>query len=92
VLKVQALREMTREELDQKRGELLEEQFNLRMRKSLKSLDNPLRLRQIRREIAKITTILNEDKLGIRRLADTRASILPQAGPKAKQDKETEEK
>jgi large subunit ribosomal protein L29 len=82
VLKVQALREMTREELMQKRTELLEEQFNLRMRKSLKSLDNPLRMRQIRREIAKIMTILNEDKIGIRKLADTRISILSQSGAK----------
>jgi len=82
VLKVQTLREMTREELVQKRTELLEEQFNLRMRKSLKSLDNPLRMRQIRREIAKIMTILNEDKIGIRKLADTRISILSQSGAK----------
>jgi len=82
VLKVQALREMTREELVQKRTELLEEQFNLRMRKSLKSLDNPLRMRQIHREIAKIMTILNEDRIGIRKLADTRISILSQSGAK----------
>ena len=82
MLKVQALREMTREELVQKRTELLEEQFNLRMRKSLKSLDNPLRMRQIRREIAKIMTILNEDRIGIRKLADTRISILSQSGAK----------
>ena len=82
MLKVQTLREMTREELVQKRTELLEEQFNLRMRKSLKSLDNPLRMRQIRREIAKIMTILNEDRIGIRKLADTRISILSQSGAK----------
>ncbi len=82
MLKVQALREMTREELMQKRTELLEEQFNLRMRKSLKSLDNPLRMRQIRREIAKLMTILNEDKIGIRKLTDTRISILSQSGAK----------
>jgi large subunit ribosomal protein L29 len=78
---------MTREELMQKRTELLEEQFNLRMRKSLKSLDNPLRLRQIRREIAKLMTILNEDKIGIRKLADTRISILSQPGAK-REDKD----
>ena len=87
MLKVQTLREMTREELVQKRTELLEEQFNLRMRRSLKSLDNPLRLRQIRREIAKLMTILNEDKIGIRKLADTRISILSQPGAK-REDKD----
>jgi len=82
VLKVQTLREMTRDEIMLRRRELLEEQFNLRMRKSLKSLDNPLRLRQIRREIARIMTVLNEDRMGIRKLADTSTSILPQSGPK----------
>jgi large subunit ribosomal protein L29 len=88
MLKVQALREMTREELLQKRNELLEEQFNLRMRKSLKSLDNPLRLRQIRREIAKILTVLNEDRLGIRKVADTSASILSPTSTGKKKDKQ----
>ncbi|MEW5993227.1 MAG: 50S ribosomal protein L29 [Candidatus Zixiibacteriota bacterium] len=76
MLKVRSLREMTREELEQKKRELLEEQFNLRMRRSLKSLDNPLRLRHIRREIAKIMTVLSEDRHGIRRLADVSTSIL----------------
>jgi large subunit ribosomal protein L29 len=88
VLKVQSLREMTRGELEQQRRELLEEQFNLRMRRSLKSLDNPLRLRQIRREIAKIMTLLSEDSQGIRKLADTKTTILPSSGSKAKKDKE----
>ncbi len=83
MLKVQSLREMTREELLQKKGDLLDEQFNLRMRRSLKALDNPLRLRQIRREVAKIETILAEDAKGIRRLADMKTSILPQSGKKA---------
>lgn len=83
MLKVQSLREMTREELSQKKNDLLDEQFNLRMRRSLKALDNPLRLRQIRREVARIETVLAEDTRGIRRLADMKTSILPQAGKKA---------
>lgn len=76
MLKVASLREMTRDELLQKKSELIEEQFNLNMRRSIKSLDNPLRLRQIRREIAKIATVLNEDRLGVRKLAESKASIL----------------
>lgn len=80
MLKVQSLREMTRDELVQKKNELLDEQFNLKMRRSLKSLENPLRLREIRREIARIETVLHEDVTGIRKLADTKTSILPEAG------------
>jgi len=88
VLKVHSLREMTREELLQKRNDLLDEQFNLRMRKSLKALDNPLRLRLIRREIARIETVLTEDDKGIRKLADMKTSILPESG---KQEEKNEE-
>jgi large subunit ribosomal protein L29 len=67
---------MTREELQQKKNDLLDEQFNLNMRRSLKALDNPLRLRQIRREIAKVNTVLHEDVIGVRKLADRSKSIL----------------
>lgn len=69
MVKVETLRELTREELEQRRADLADEQFNLRMRTSLKKLDNPLRLRLIKREIAKIMTILREDELEIRKLA-----------------------
>jgi large subunit ribosomal protein L29 len=83
MLRLQQLREMTRGELAQKRNDLVDERFNLRMRRSLKALENPLRLRLIRREIAKIDTILKEDQLGIRKLAEETASILASA-PKSK--------
>ncbi len=77
MLKVHTLREMTADELRQKKADLEDELFNLNMRKSLKALDNPLRLRTIRREMARIDTVLNEDALGIRKLAESAASILP---------------
>ena len=76
MLKIQSLREMTRDELSLKKTELLDERFNLRMRLSLKQLDNPLRLRQIRRDIAKINTILNEDALGLIKLAESTTTVL----------------
>jgi len=79
VIKLQQLREMTREELQQKKNDLLDEQFNLNMRRSLKALDNPLRLRQIKREIARVNTVLREDEMGIRKLADRTKSILGNA-------------
>jgi large subunit ribosomal protein L29 len=84
MLKIRTIRDMSRDELEHKYQDLMDEQFNLNMRKSLKSLDNPLRLRIIRREIAKIKTVLNEDSRGIRRLAENATSILPQSGSKDK--------
>ncbi len=75
-MKIQSLRDMTRDELLQKMHELKEETFNLRMRQTLKELDNPLRLRTIRRDIARIESILSEDKGGIRKIVDSPVSIL----------------
>jgi large subunit ribosomal protein L29 len=91
VAKMQALRELTGDELRQKMIDLNDELFNLNMRKSLKALDNPLRLREIRRELARIKTVLNEDKLGIRKLAESRASILDDVGARKKENKEITE-
>lgn len=87
MLKVKALREMTREELLQRKRELEEETFNLNMRRSLKQLDNPLRLRQVGRDIAKVLTVLNEDKLGIRKLAEEKTSVLSTSGTTGKDKK-----
>jgi large subunit ribosomal protein L29 len=75
-MRVEELRELTREELVLKKRELDEERFNLNMRKSFKELDNPLRLRHLRRDIARINTVLREDDLGLRGLATSRSSIL----------------
>lgn len=75
-MKVSSMREMTREELEQHKRDLEDELFNLNMRRSLKSLDNPLRLRTIRREIGRVNTVLHEDETGRRNLAQSRTSVL----------------
>jgi len=67
-MKTFKLREMSRDELQQRILELQEEVFNLRFASATRSLDNPLRLRTVRREMARIRTILNEDEKGIRAL------------------------
>ncbi|RME26253.1 MAG: 50S ribosomal protein L29 [Candidatus Zixiibacteriota bacterium] len=75
-MKARTLRELTRGELVQRMNELEEERFNLRMRRSLKDLDNPLRLRILDREIARILTVLHEDEKGIRPLAKDKTTVL----------------
>jgi len=75
-MRTKEMRELTREELEQKKRDLAEERFNLRMRKSFKELENPLRLRELRREIARINTVLHEDELDVHGLAKSRTSIL----------------
>ncbi|MFQ5607515.1 MAG: 50S ribosomal protein L29 [Candidatus Zixiibacteriota bacterium] len=77
-MKVSLLRDMTREELVQKRRELQDEQFNMKMRRTLKPLDNPLLLREMRRDLARIATLLNEDTRGIRVIVDRPVDVLAQ--------------
>lgn len=83
-IKITDLREMTRDELQQRRRDLEDELFNLRMRKSMKQLENPLRLRHLGREIGQILTVLREDQLGIRKLVQAKTSIMDAAGKKGK--------
>ena len=77
-MKVFELREKTREELKDMLNGLHRELFNLRLRRGTQELPNPLRLRSLRREIARIQTILREDEKGIRRLLEQK-KIAPKA-------------
>ena len=54
------LRELKTDELTQKLAVLTEEIFRLEFRRATESLTNPLQLRTIRRDIARIKTILKE--------------------------------
>ena len=54
------LRELKTEELTQKLAVLIEEQFRLEFRRATEALSNPLQLRTIRRDIARIQTLLKE--------------------------------
>ena len=57
-MKMSELREMTDDELRQKEEELREELFNLRFQNARNRLENPLRMRFIRKDIARILTLL----------------------------------
>ncbi len=67
---IESLRDLTRDELLQKQDELRQEMFNLKMRRGVRGLDNPLKLRTLRREMARIETILSEDRRGMRKIVD----------------------
>ncbi len=61
------LRDLNETELEQKARELREEVFNLRFQVSMAMAKNPARIGQVRRELARVQTILRERTLGIRR-------------------------
>ncbi len=58
--KAHTLREMTSDEIRQKLRDMSEELFNLRFRNSMKQLDDPLQIREVRKAMARLKTILGE--------------------------------
>ena len=65
--KVQQFHDMTSQELRQKHLDLKNELFNLRFQQTTGQLKNPLLLRTVRKDIARIITILNERELNIQK-------------------------
>lgn len=59
-VKASTMRDQSVDEIKGRIVELREEQFNLRFRNSMKQLDNPLKIRAGRRELARLMTILKE--------------------------------
>jgi large subunit ribosomal protein L29 len=64
-MKPAKVREMGTEELLTKELELQEQLFRLRVQKSIGQLDNAIKLRETRRDIARVKTVLKE-KQGLR--------------------------
>jgi large subunit ribosomal protein L29 len=59
-MKPSVIREMGQEELEHKQAELREQLFRLRLQHSLGQLDNTLKVRHVRRDIARVNTILRQ--------------------------------
>jgi large subunit ribosomal protein L29 len=59
-VKAKAMREMSPEEIRERLQVLREELFNMRFRNAMKQLDNPLKIREGRREMARLLTVLRE--------------------------------
>jgi large subunit ribosomal protein L29 len=59
-MKTSELRDKSVEDLGKELNGLLREQFNLRMQKGTGQLSKPHRVGQVRREIARVKTVLNE--------------------------------
>ena len=59
-MKADKVRELGVEELKHKEQELNEQLFKLRFQKSIGQLDNALKLRETRRDIARVKTVLRE--------------------------------
>ena len=59
-MRAEEIRDLTSDEMQQQERELAEDIFRLRLRKSTGQLDNPMRIRNLRRDLARIKTIQHE--------------------------------
>jgi large subunit ribosomal protein L29 len=63
-MKAKELRDLTYEELVRKEGDLKEELFNLRFRLATGQLDNPMTIRAVRKDMARVKTVIRQKELG----------------------------
>ena len=61
-MKAQEIRAMSSEELEKKLKELKSELFNLRFQHAINQLDNPHRIGDVKKDIARVMTVLREKK------------------------------
>jgi large subunit ribosomal protein L29 len=59
-MKIKELRELSPEELRHRETELVDQLFKLRFQKSLGQLESPMKIKTLRRDIARIKTLLNQ--------------------------------
>ena len=65
-MKTSELREMTSAELETKLQSLKEELFNLRFQLAINQLDNPMRIKAVKKDIARVQTVNRQNELSER--------------------------
>ena len=62
-MNVKEYRELNIAELNKKLGELKEDLFNLRFQLAINQLDNPMRIGEVKKDIARVKTVIREKEL-----------------------------
>lgn len=62
-MKINKIKEMSSPELEKELGELKSELFKLRFSLATNGLDNPMKIKEVKKDIARINTILTQRKL-----------------------------
>ena len=63
MMKINKIREMSSPDLEKELGELKTELFKLKFSLATNGLDNPMKIKEVKKDIAKINTILTERKI-----------------------------
>ncbi|MGN0633038.1 MAG: 50S ribosomal protein L29 [Oscillospiraceae bacterium] len=61
-MKASELKELSAAELEQKLAELKQELFNLRFQHAVNQLENPMRMKAVKRDIARVKTIIRQNE------------------------------
>ena len=62
-MKISKIREMSSPDLEMELGELKTELFKLKFSLATNGLDNPMKIKEVKKDIAKINTVLTERKI-----------------------------
>jgi len=65
-MKMEEIKQLSLEELRIRLQDVKDEWANMRFQLALRQLDNPLKVRSIRRDIARLKTVIREHELGLR--------------------------
>ena len=63
MMKINKIREMSSSDLEKELGELKSELFKLRFSLATNGLDNPIKIKEVKKDIARIKTVLKEREL-----------------------------
>mgnify|MGYP000215601789 FL=1 len=64
-MKINEIRDLSGQEITDKIKDLKEELFNLRFQNAMNQLENPMRIVAVKKDIAKLKTVLKEQELGL---------------------------
>ena len=91
-MKINKIREMSSPDLEKELGELKSELFKLRFSLATNGLDNPMKIKEVKKDIAKIKTVLTERELKGEPVVEEKPKIAEKkATTKAKKEEATEE-
>lgn len=64
-MKANEIKDLTAAELNEKLAELKQELFNLRFQHAVNQLENPLRMKAVKRDIARVKTFIRKQESGV---------------------------
>jgi len=91
-MKASEIRELSRAELETRISEVKKNLFNLKFQKASGQLDNPMKIKNFKRDIAIIETVAREQELGIKIAKPAKKSEKAKEAKRTKALKETKEK